>query len=749
MAEIHQRLKSALADRYEIEHELGRGGMATGHRARDLRHGRLVAIKVLHPELTAVATNPERFLREIRIVAGLTHPHILPLHDSGENDGFLYYVMPFVEGESLRDRLQREDRLSLDDAIRVTREVAGALHYAHRRDVLHRDIKPENIMLQESQALVTDFGIAMALCDACGDNVTEIGLAVGTPAYMSPEQAAAERDLDARSDLYSLACLLYEMLAGQPPFAGSSARAIMTRHVTEQAPSIRTLRSDVPRVVEQAIAKALAKEPADRFGSTAEFAEALEAPISEPGPVVDRVDTRRLIAVLPFVNTSADPENEYFSDGITDELINALTKVEGLHVTSRTSVFALKGTRQDVRTIGSLLNASAVLEGTVRKLGDRVRITVQLTNVTDGRALWSDRYDREVTDIFAIQDEIATTIVSTLRATLLGDLKQPTPRRYTDNVKAYNLYLKGRYYWNQRTAEGQTRAIEFFEQALAEDADYALAYTGLSDSYALQVDYRGAPVVEGMRRAKEQARRALELDETLAEAHTSLAWVLFIHDWDWPAAEREFKRAIELNPTYATARQWYAWLHMALRRVDEALAQGRAALDRDPTAISIRRTLGWLYYYARQNDDAVEHLRRALEIDPTSVENHRVLGLAYAQAGMYDEAEAAFREAISGTPDSAYAVAALGHLAATRGQQAAALASLEQLNSWAQDAYVSPVSFAVLYAGIGDRDQAFQWLDKVYEERRGWMAYLNVEPLLDPLRRDPRFAKLRKKMRLV
>jgi serine/threonine-protein kinase len=746
---VPERLRAAVADRYRIEGEIGRGGMASVYLAEDLKHSRKVALKVLVPGSLSHAYEPQRFLREIRIAARLSHPQILPVHDSGECDGLLYFVMPYASGETLRERLNREGQLPIDGALRITRAVATALGYAHRHNVIHRDIKPENILFQEGEPVVADFGVATAISAAGGDNIyiTDRGFAVGTPAYMSPEQASGERDLDGRSDLYSLACVLFEMLSGRPPFAGSSPRATMARHAIEQPPSVRSLRPNVTLAVDLALQRAMAKEPGDRFSTMAEFCEALTAPATAPAPVTP--DDSRAIAVLPFVNSSADPENEYFSDGMTDELITALTKVEGLRVASRTSVFALKNVKEDVRAIGARLKVSAVLEGTVRKAGNRLRITVQLTNVADGRALWSERYDREMADVFAIQDEIAGTIVRTLRSTLLGDLGDPTPVRYTENVRAYSLYLKGRFWWNRRTQADIAEGIRYFEQAIAEDPGYALAYTGLADSYALDLDYRGAPVVEGMERARTEAKKAIELDETLAEAHTSLGWVTFIYDWDWPGAEREFSRAIQLNPRYSTARQWYAWFLAAMGRFEEGLAEARAAIELDPASVSIRRSLGWLQYYAHQDEAALDNLKRALAMNPTAEETHRLLGLVYMQQGLYDEAEAAFKEALANTESGAMAFAGLGYVAARRGRMVEARGILDELHERARTRYISPVAFTGLYVTLGEHDQAFEWLEKAYQERRGWLAYLNIEPLLEGIRPDPRFQRLVERMRLT
>ena len=750
MPAFPEQLIQAIADRYRIEEEIGRGGMAAVYLAEDLKHARKVAIKVLVPSGVSQSYEPQRFLREIRIAARLSHPQILPVHDSGECDGLLYFVMPYAGCETLRDRLEREGPLPIDVALRIARAVGAALSYAHRHNVIHRDVKPENILLQEGEPVVADFGVATAISAAAGESIyiTDRGFAVGTPAYMSPEQASAERDLDGRSDLYSLACVLFEMLTGQPPFSGSGARATMARHAIEPAPSIRSLRPTVPADVEIALAKALAKAPDDRFAHMGDFCEALVAPAPLSTPTAAEPESRT-IAVLPFVNASADPENEYFSDGMTDELITALTKVEGLRVASRTSVFALKNVREDVRSLGARLNVSTVLEGTVRKAGNQIRLTVQLTGVRDGRTLWSERYDRELADVFAIQDEIAGTIVRTLRSTLLGDLGDPTPARYTANVRAYSLYLKGRFWWNRRTQADIAQGIRYFEEAIAEDPGYALAYSGLADSYALDLDYRGVPVVEGMERAKAEARKAIELDETLAEAHTSLGWVTFIYDWDWRGADREFRRAIELNPRYSTARQWYAWYLMAMGRFDEALAEGRVAVDLGTGSVSIRRSLGWLQYYSRQSEASLENLRRALTMDPTAEETHRLLGLVYLQQGRYDDAAAAFREAIANSGNPVLAMAGLGHVAARRGRLEEARKVLHDLQERARAQYVSPVPMVGLHVALGDFDSACEGLERAHHERRGWLAYLKIEPMLQPLHGGARFQHLLERMRLT
>jgi eukaryotic-like serine/threonine-protein kinase len=736
---------SALADRYVVEREIGRGGMATVYLAEDRKHGRKVAIKVLRPGLAA-SLGAERFLREIGIAARLSHPHIVPLIDSGEANGMLYYVQPFVPGGSLRERLDVEKRLPLKEALRIAQEVGAGLDYAHRNQFVHRDVKPENVLFADGHALLADFGVARVCSASDTDGVTDAGIAVGTPEYMSPEQASGEPNLGNASDIYSLACVVYEMLTGEPPVRGAGPRATIAKQVTEVPRPARALQPDVPAHVERALVRALAKDPADRFPTVAEFVAALQRRQSETAGLISAIG--RSIAVLPFVNASPDRENEYLSDGITEELITALAKVDGLRVASRTSVFALKGKPQDVRAIGALLGAAWVLEGTVRRAGDRLRITAQLSSTEDGQLLWSERYDRTLADVFAIQEEIARTIVDTLRVTSFADFAAPSPKRYTDSVTAYGLYLRGRFAWNTRTQEGITEAIRYFEQAIAEDPRYAPAYAGLSDSYALQLDYRSVPVAEGFALAKQYARKALELDETVAEAHASLAWALFIYDWDWEGAGREFQRAVELDPRYATAHQWYAFWFAAHGRLDEALVEAHTALELDPASVSIRRTVGWVYYYARRYDQARYHLARAIAMNPTAVETYRLFGLVFAHQGHWAEAERVLREGTTLPAAATYTTAALGYVLARTGKRAEAEALLAELEAQRRADYVSPVAFATLYLGLDDHQRTLDWMERALEERRGWLAYLRVNPLLDPLRGEPRFQALIEKMRL-
>ncbi|MGZ8415114.1 MAG: protein kinase domain-containing protein [Gemmatirosa sp.] len=743
--ELLLRPGALIAGRYRIERELGHGGMATVYLAQEVKHERPVAVKVMRPDL-GFALGSERFLREIGIAARLSHPLLVPLIDSGEWEGMVFYVSAFIEGGSLRDRLRRDGTLSVAEAVRIASDVAAALDFAHRAGFVHRDVKPENVLFADGHALLADFGIARATCDEEAEPVTAAGLAIGTPEYMSPEQASGETHLDARSDVYGLACVLFEMLAGEPPFAGTSSRATMARQVTEEPRAIRTLRPDVPAAVEAALARALAKDPARRVATTAELAAALHphAPARPRG----HAGLTRSLAVLPFVNASPDPENEYLSDGITDELIDALAKVDGLRVASRTSVFALKGKPQDVRVIGALLDCAVVLEGTVRRAGHQLRITAQLTSTEDGRLLWSQRYDRRVADVFEIQDEIARTIVGTLRATSFADLASPAVRRHTESVRAYRLYLKGRYEWNRRTQAGVAAGIRYFEQAIAEDPDYALAYTGLADCYALEVDYRSIPVHEGFAKAKEYARRAIALDDSLAEAHASLAWSLFAYDWDWEEASRAFRRAIERDPQYATAHQWHAFLLASRGALDEALVEAHTAVELDGGSVSARRSLAWTYYYARRYAEARHQLDRAIAMDPNAEESYRTLGLVLAQDGDADEATRVLEEAVVMPGAGSYTRATLGYALARGGRVAEAHAVRVELEAELARGYVSPVAFATLHLGLGDVESALDWTERALEARRGWLAYLHVNPVMDPMRGHPRFDALVARMRL-
>ncbi len=530
MTMLRDQLQTLLADRYAVEREVGRGGMATVYLAQDRKHGRQVALKVLHPELAATLGS-ERFLREIQIAARLQHSHILPLYDSGQAGTLLYYVMPFVEGESLRDRLNHERPLPVEEAVRIARDIAAALDYAHRQGVVHRDIKPENVMLHEGEAIVTDFGIAKAVSAAGGESLTQVGMAVGTPAYMSPEQASGEREPDGRSDIYSLGCVLYEMLTGSAPFTGPTVQALIMKRFTDPVPSVRATRSLVTIELEAVVSRALAKDPADRFTSGSQIVQALGSPkVVTPHATAVATPTvapQKSIAVLPFADMSPQKDQDYFCEGIAEEIINALTKIQDLRVISRSSAFAFKGQNQDIRKVGEQLDVGTVLEGSIRKAGNRLRITAQLINVAGGHHLWSERYDRELEDVFAIQDEIAASIVKALRLVLKDDEKEAIEKAPTANVQAYDFYLRGRQYFNQWRKKAVEHARRMFERAIEIDPNYARAYGGIADCCSFMYMYWDASATN-LERADAASRAALALDPELAEAHVSRGLALAV-----------------------------------------------------------------------------------------------------------------------------------------------------------------------------------------------------------------------------
>ena len=743
------RLAPALAGRYALDRELGRGGMATVWLADDLKHHRKVAIKVLRPELGAVL-GPDRFAREIRIAAGLNHPHILPLHDSGlvpasAGDGdLLYYVMPFVAGDSLRRRLANEGPLPIDEAIRLIRQVAAALHHAHLQGVIHRDIKPENILLHEGEAMVADFGIALAAGATPGDRLTEAGLMLGTPEYMSPEQAAGERALDARSDVYSLACVLYELLAGEPPHAGATARIVIAKRFTEPVPRVRRLRPAAPPAVEQALVRALALEPGDRFPTAAAFADALLAPAAGAGGA--RLPS---VAVLPFRNLSNDPENEFFTDGITEDVIAQLSKIRSLKVISRASVMGFKRREQGLREIGAALDVETLLDGSVRRAGDRVRIVAQLIDPGTDRQLWAETYDRQLTDIFAIQSDVALQIAAALRAELSRDERTRIYREPTADVQAYQLYLQARHWYVRYTDQSIRKGIDYFQRAIAADPDYALAHAGLALAYAEQASGAGGGTArpdEAYHFAMEAVRAALALDGELGEAHAVLALLKMTHDFDWAGAEAEFKLALELSPGAADVYDHYGWLCGAVERYDEALALVRRAQELDP--LTHRADVAATLLRAGRHEEALQEALRSVEFDPEYMRGRSTLGWAYMLNGRPEQGLAELEYAMRVVPGHTMFMAQLGQAYGMAGRTEQARAILRRLEELGRERYVSPYHMAYVYTGLGENETAIGWLERAYEERAGSVYGVKGSFLFRSLRSHPRFRALLAKMNL-
>ena len=740
MSSLQERLQKGLAGRYTLERELGQGGMAIVFLATDLRHDRKVAVKVLRPEISA-EIGAERFLREIKMAAGLTHPHILPVHDSGEAEGLLFYVMPSMEGHSLRERLDAQRQLALDEALRITWEVASALDYAHRHHVIHRDIKPENILLHEGSALVADFGIGKAMS---GEDraITHTGMAVGTPAYMSPEQASGEQTVDGRSDLYSLGCVLFEMLTGEQPFTGPTPQAIMAKRFMSPIPHVQTTR-DVPVAVNDLVTRMLARTPVDRFATAGQLAEALEGllrggavtpPRGSPGTAA-----KKSIAVLPFTNQSADPENEYFSDGMTEEIINALAKVPGMQVASRTSSFAFKGKEVDVRKIGEQLGVASVLEGSVRKVGNRIRISTQLIGAENGYQVWSETFDRQLEDVFAIQDEISRAIVDALKLQLgAGDPQLVVPAK---NLESYTHYLKGRFFFNKETEPGLRTGLDFFQHGLLEDPGYAKAYSGIADCWCSLADDWVVPD-DAYPRAKAAALRALQLDPELAEAITSVGKVLCWYEWDFAGAEQQLRRAVTLNPNYAEAHFVFGSVLPGVGALAEAVKEMGQALLLDPLSAHYSRWLGRFMLYAGDYPEAIAQSHKTIDITADFFHAHLDEGSACLAQGDAERALRCFQKSqmLEGSVRSydAHIVRALAALGRSEeGQEIMA-----RLEEESRQKYMRAEILAMGYAALGDFDHAFGCLERAFLARSAGLIFLHLDPGYAPLRADPRFSDL-------
>jgi len=721
MLDLKDRLDRALEGRYKVEREIGRGGMATVYLAQDLKHARPVAVKILHPHIAA-HLGTDRFLREIQIAARLSHPHILTLIDSGEADGLLYYSMPFVQGESLRDRITRVGKLPVEEALQIARHVASALGYAHTQGVVHRDIKPENVMLFEGEAMVTDFGIAKAVSAAGSENLTQTGSTVGTPAYMSPEQASGESELDGRSDLYSLACAVYEMLGGVPPFTGSNAQQIIMKRFAETPASLRKACPGLPEAVDRAILKALERRPEDRFATTLQFAQAMVVPgmsATPPGPspltgsMPAAPKAAKSVAVLPFVDMSPEKDQDYFTDGMAEEIINALSKIQALRVASRSSAFAFKGKNQDIRAVGEQLGVSTVLEGSVRKAGNRLRITAQLINVSDGYHVWSDRYDRQMEDVFEVQDEIAGSIVKALRVVLSDDAKRAIEQARPENVQAYEYYLRGRQFQHQHREKSLQFSRRMFQRAAEVDPTFARAYAGMADCSSML--YRWWDRSEAnLSQAESSSQKALELGPDLAEAHASRGLALTLRK-QYAEAEAEFETAIKLDPTLFEAYYFYA----------------RACFEQGKL------------------EPAAKWFEKASEVRAEDFQALGLLSQVYAGLGLKEAEDGARRRTIAKVekhlelyPDDARALYFGAGDVGMMGDKPRAVEWLER--ALAVDPGDSGVLYNVgcVYALIGEKDKALDCLEQAVLRGYAYREWIENDSDLVSVRDHPRFKKL-------
>ena len=779
-------LGRALSGRYVIERELGRGGMATVLLARDLRHDRPVAVKVMMRDLVAPA-GAERFLHEIRFAAQLTHPHVLGVHDSGEADGLLYYVMPYVEGETLRGRLARAGALPLADAVRLLRELADALAYAHGRGVVHRDLKPENVLLSGGHAVIADFGIARALVAATrpdgadAPRLTATGVSLGTPGYMAPEQVVGAPDADHRTDLYALGVVAWEMLVGVHPFGERSAQAIVAAHLTEPPAPLGVRRPEVPIALAALVARLLAKEPGERPANAEVVVRELDAMSASPGRAATRprralltvaatvivvasaayaayrgmppapadTATIRTLAVLPFVNTSGNVADDYFSDGLTDELAHALARVPGLRLAGRTSSYSFKGKAATAQEIGRALDVGALVEGTVRRAGDRLRLTAQLVGTGDGKVLWDSVFESRSGDVFGVQDHFTRAVVEALApalGTAPADSAMIDVGRGTTDLEAFELYLKGRYYWLARGADNVTRSIEYFRQAIARDPKFARAHAALVLAYNVLPVYLPDPNDSLLFLGAASAERALALDSALADAQVAAALMLERRYLNFPAAEAHYRRAIALEPFNPFAHQAFGFFLLGLGHTDEAVAELAMAVRLDPLAKSAGTASSLALTFARRIPEAIAESRRIVALDSTFALAFQTLGAAQVMNGQPDSAVRSLERASALSPGMPGRSARLLFAYAAAGRWADAKRVRAELRSPGGD-HSGGVDAAFADFIFGDREPLVRLLTTEAGQRRWHDQYLfGCNPLIDPLWSDERFLAAMRKL---
>jgi serine/threonine protein kinase/tetratricopeptide (TPR) repeat protein len=729
---------------YTILEKLGEGGMGVVYKAEDTKLKRNVALKLLPTSISNVAAR-RRFIHEAQAASSLDHPNICSIHEIDETpDGRMFIVMPCYEGETLQAKIER-GLLEVEEMVSIAIQVASGLSKAHEKGIIHRDIKPGNIFVTTDQHVkIIDFGLAKLVGRP---RLTKTGTTVGTTAYMSPEQAKGEI-VDHRTDIWSLGVVSYEMATGRLPFRGDHEYALMYSILNEEPTPIADLRADVPIELERIINLTLAKIPKERYESARallidlkSFEKKIESEVSDGRG--SRIQRKPSVAVLPFVNLSTDKEQEYFCDGMSEEIINALTHVTGLHVVARTSVFAFKGRQTDIREIGRKLNVETILEGSVRKAGRRVRITAQLVNIADGYHLWSEKYDRDMEDIFAIQDEIGLAVADKLKVELFGVEKTAILKRHTLDLEAYNLYLKGIYFLRKYTVDGFSKAIDCFERALERDPGYALAYYGLTEVFYVTTYFGNKAPNEAYPRAKSYVKKALELDDTLGEAHAALGLVYAYYDWDWKRAESEMNQGLGLNPNSAMVHMSHSWLLSLTERHNEAIIAARRAQELDPLSNIVNAHVGLACVWGRRYDDAIEELLATLTMEPSFYLAHYYLGLAYRAKSMIKEAIGEFERAVelgSGAPWPAMILAAAYF---DSGKKTQGKGLFEELKRRAEHEYVPPMGFFYIQLARGEAEKALDWLKRACAQHDSFLPWCNVIPIqCYRIPDEPRFREL-------
>ena len=795
---------------YRIEEKLGEGGMGVVYKARDTRLDRFVALKLLPADKVADPERKRRFVQEAKAASALNHPNIITIHDIDQADGVDFIAMEYVDGKAL-ERLIPRNGMRLSDVLKYAIQIADALARAHAAGIIHRDIKPANIFVTDrGQVKLLDFGLAKLLPErkgarakqAAGNfgvttqdaHLTSDGVALGTVAYMSPEQVRGQ-ELDERTDLFSMGLVLYEMCTGQRAFVGNTSGVIFDAILNRAPTPPARLNPAIPLQLEQIIAKSLEKDRELRYRSASDVRADLQrlkrdTDSARAMPYTSgqssRQKLRRLwphfvwggvlavllllfglnvgnmrdsllggagqariesIAVLPFANLSNDPKTEYLSDGLTESLINSLSQLPNLAVMSRNTVFRYKGQASDPQKVGRDLHVRTILTGRLIQTGDDLRISVNLEDVTNNRQIWGEQYNRKLSNLVAVQQEIAGDIYGRLRPRLAGEERKLLAKRPTEDAEAYQLYLQGLFYWNKWTQADFKKAADFFTQAVQKDQHYALSYAGLADTYSLLGDAGYLPPSEAWPKAKAAAMQALDIDDSLAEAHTSLGLVKEHFEWDWAGAEQEFKRAIELNPNLATAHHWYGNYLTNMGRFEEGMAQTKKAQELDPLSLIINTTLGWQFYVAGQNENAVEQLRKVLDIDAKFSPARRTLEEVYAHMGKQKEAVAEREKALS-LSGGAELAASIEEDFNKSGYKGVLQSWLDGLTELSKHSYVSSYSIAESYMRMGEKQKAFEWLEKAYEEHDSSLVSLAVEPMFESLRTDPRFKEIIRRMKL-